>query len=185
MTMSTLYAPRAHLGLLTDFVRSLIVSVFMIAMLCSLPASSNNPYRASMNQPLLQQAASECLSDSQAEAALLIAAEGLSAVCAMELRAMLLAATQAQRALQMQSAITDIRQSTSTIRTMGKLLAPRLRSSSVESDLAHVMLVQGSNVSDLAQALEAALKPSPYGPSVRTLSLLRHTVCRAVDPKIH
>jgi hypothetical protein len=115
----------------------------------------------------VQRSACACLAGARDEATMLTAARGLSNVCAMELRAVLLAATAAQRAARVQSALEDLRESTSTMRTVGAMLAPRLPPRSVERDLAGVMATQGSAASELAQELEAVLKPAVVGAAVR------------------
>lgn len=115
----------------------------------------------------LQRTACDCVANARDEGTLLTAAHGLSNVSAMELRAVLLAATQAQRARRMQSTLDDLRQSTSAMRTMGKLLTPRLQARSVERDIAGVMLTQGAAVAELAQELESALEPVTSEASVR------------------
>ena len=115
----------------------------------------------------MQRAAAEALNGSEDESLLLQAASGLSAACAMELRAMLLLAQDQQRTQSMRSALNDIRESTITMRTAGALLTPRLAPASVEQDLADVMLTQGGNVSLLSRELEAALAPPAASSLVR------------------
>ena len=112
-------------------------------------------------------AAVDVLDSTEDEALLVQAASGLSAACAMELRAMLLLAQDEQRTRSMRSALIDLRESTITMRTAGALLTPRLAPASVEQDLADVMLSQGGNVSLLTRELEAALAPHAASPLVR------------------
>ena len=114
----------------------------------------------------VQQAASEALEAADDEVTLFEAAAGLSAVCAMELRAVLLAAKNAQQTRSIRSTLNDIRESAITMRTMGALLLPRLPAASVEKDLADGMLAQSGAVATLTHALEAALPPTPHAPSV-------------------
>jgi hypothetical protein len=88
----------------------------------------------------------------------------------MELRAHLLTAARAQHAKTMQSTLQEIHESSSTMRTMGALLVPRLERSSIERDLAKAMLVQGESLSDLVFELESALLPLTAGQNVRALA---------------
>jgi signal transduction histidine kinase len=89
-----------------------------------------------------------------------MAADNLTSVCAMELRAVLLAATHSQRAQSMQTTLHELRQSTTTMRTMAELLTPRVEPESIEGDIASTMLTQGKHVQLLAREMESALQPA-------------------------
>jgi hypothetical protein len=112
-------------------------------------------------------AAAQLLKSSTKEALLVEAASGLAAACAMELRSKLLTAAHAQHAKTVQNTLQEIHESSSTMRTVGALLVPRLVRSSIERDLAKAMVIQGENVSDLVLELETALLPLMAGQNVR------------------
>jgi hypothetical protein len=108
----------------------------------------------------LQESAADVLSGPDDERLLLLTAGVLSGACAMELRAVLLAASQAQRQRSVRTKISELHESASAMRTVGEMLLPRLREATLESSMAKAMVVQGSNVSQLARELEDALQPS-------------------------
>lgn len=94
-------------------------------------------------------------------------ARGLSAACAMELHAVLVTAAHKQTTATMQTTLQEIQESTSTMRTLGALLVPRLGGESIERDLASAMAVQGESVAELAEELETALVPLVPAADVR------------------
>ena len=111
------------------------------------------------------------LQDAGTERLLLLTRGVLTGASAMELRAVLLAAAQAQTWRSAQLTLQEVAQSTAALRTMGNMLLPRLEEASVEESMAAAMLAQGGSVAQLTQELEDALQPLSAGPTVRCLTL--------------
>lgn len=115
------------------------------------------------------------LQDEGTERLLLLTRGVLTGASAMELRAVLLAAAQAQTWRSAQLTLQEVAQSTAALRTMGNMLLPRLEEASVEESMAAAMLAQGGSVAQLTQELEDALQPLSAGPIVRCLTLSMST----------
>ena len=107
----------------------------------------------------LQVPAAQMLRSLRKTQLMLEGAKGLSAACAMELHAVLVTAAHKQSTATMQTTLQELQESTSTMRTLGALLVPRLGGTSIERDLASAMAVQSESVAELAVELETALVP--------------------------
>lgn len=116
---------------------------------------------------MLQEPATQILSDPDMERLLLLTGGVLTGASAMELRAVLLAAAQLNTWRNAQLTLQEVAQSTAALRTMGHMLLPRLEEASVEESMAAAMVEQGGSVAQLTQELEEALHPLSGSSTVR------------------
>ena len=87
------------------------------------------------------------------------AASALALACTMDLRSSLEAAGNRIQGDVVQGIVSEVKKPLGTIRTLGAMLAPRLKEGEPERDISEAIMVQGERLGQLVRQLQSALSP--------------------------